>query len=170
MGFAMTTIIDLLVFEEGFRAKPYLDSEGYPTVGTGFLLAKTKCTPAELKKYYDFTLPLPAAEAWLRCHLEDLVEQMAGDDRIRPAYKSCANSGALSAMRNPRTAVLISMAYQMGIEGLAKFTTTLGHVAAGRFTVAAGNMLQSKWAKQTPNRAKRHATQMATGIWCKEYP
>lgn len=165
----MTTIVDMLVFEEGFRDRPYLDSEGYPTVGIGFLLARTKCTPAELKKYYDFTLPLPAAEAWLTDIVEDLIEQVAGNERIHPAYKACANSGALSAMLNPRTAVLISMAYQMGIVGLAQFTTTLGYVGVGRFDLASHYMLKSKWAKQTPNRAKRHAEQMKTGKWAEEY-
>lgn len=158
----MTTIIDLLVFEEGFRSRPYLDSEGYPTVGIGFLLARTKCTPAELKKYYDFTLPRESAEAWLRCHLEDLVKKMAEHQVIAPAYAATADYYA-------RRCVLISMAYQLGLEGLAKFTTTLGFTAAGRFSVASQQMLRSKWAKQTPNRAKRHAEQMRTGIWCEEY-
>lgn len=158
----MTTIIDLLVFEEGFRDRPYLDSEGYPTVGIGFLLAKTKCTQAELKKYYDFTLPLPAAEAWLRCHLDDLVKDMANHPVIGPAYAATADYYA-------RRCVLISMAYQMGLGGLAKFKNTLWHVAKGRFNMASYYMLQSKWAKQTPNRAKRHAAQMGTGKWCEEY-
>ena len=29
------TIEDLLIIEEGFRAKPYYCSEGYPTIGIG---------------------------------------------------------------------------------------------------------------------------------------
>jgi lysozyme len=33
------------------------------------------------------------------------------------------------------------------------------------YTIAADYMLQSKWAKQTPNRANRHAEQMRTGVW-----
>lgn len=158
----MTTIVDMLVFEEGFRAKPYLDSEGYPTVGIGFLLARTKCTPAELKKYYDFTLPGPAAKEWLWCHLDGLVKDMASHPVIGPAYAATADYYA-------RRCVLISMSYQLGIEGLAKFKNTLWHVAEGRYERAAQGMMNSKWAYQTPDRARRHAEQMSTGKWAEEY-
>ena len=61
------------------------------------------------------------------------------------------------------------MAYQMGIDGLAGFKNTLKNIAAGRWNDAATGMLDSKWAKQTPNRARRHAEQMRTNIWAKEY-
>lgn len=158
----MTTIIDLLAFEEGFRDRPYLDTEGYPTVGIGFLLARTKCTPAELKKYYDFTLPREAADSWLWCHLDGLVKDMAHHAGIGPAYAATADCYA-------RRCVLISMAYQMGIEGLARFRNTLWHVAAGRYERAAQGMMNSRWANQTPDRARRHAEQMSTGKWAKEY-
>ena len=154
----MTDIIDMLVFEEGFRSRAYLDSEGFPTIGIGFLLAKRKCTRSELKEFYDFELPLPAAEAWLGVFLKDLIEKLGRDPRIAPALDACFHSIAEPWATNPRVAVLVSMGYQLGLEGLAKFTTTLGHIAAGRFTDAAG-----------ARRAARHATQMATGQWAEEY-
>ncbi len=167
----MTDIIDLLVFEEGFRSKPYLDTESYPTAGIGFLLAKRKCTKSELKEFYDFELPREAAEAWLEILLRQVHAGMMKDAGIRAAYTKCVNAHPTTGWdTNPRIAVLLSMGYQMGVDGLAKFTTTLGHIAAGRFTDAAGAMLRSKWANQTPRRATRHAHQMATGKWAEEYP
>lgn len=64
-----------------------------------------------------------------------------------------------------RQGVLINMAYQMGVDGLLAFKTTLGHVQGKRWTAASVGMLDSKWAQQTPERAHRLATQMATGVW-----
>jgi len=72
--------------------------------------------------------------------------------------------------RDPaRMAVLQSMAYQMGVQGLAAFKNTLQAVIERRWNDAAAGMLNSRWARQTPERAQRHAQQMRTGIWAPEY-
>lgn len=64
-----------------------------------------------------------------------------------------------------RKAVLLNMSFQLGVAGLMKFKTTLAFIEAGDYENAAANMLKSKWASQTPNRAKRLAVQMRTGKW-----
>ena len=69
------------------------------------------------------------------------------------------------ALTEPRRAVLIGMAFQMGIGGLKGFKLTLAAVRDGRYSHAAALMLNSLWAKQTPKRAKTLARQMETGEW-----
>lgn len=64
-----------------------------------------------------------------------------------------------------RRAVLINMAFNMGIHGLLKFKNTLEAIHDGEYQKAALMMLQSKWADQVGIRAKRLADQMATGEW-----
>jgi lysozyme len=64
-----------------------------------------------------------------------------------------------------RKAVLIGMAFQMGLAGLLGFKNTLQMIRLGKYDDAAKAMLQSKWAGQTPQRAKRMALQLATGKW-----
>ena len=59
---------------------------------------------------------------------------------------------------------LVSMAFQMGVEGLLSFTTSLRLIKEGKYTEASEQMLKSLWAKQTPARAKRVAEQMKTGV------
>ena len=66
-----------------------------------------------------------------------------------------------------RRDVLFNMAFQMGIGGLKKFTFTLGLARAGQYALAAKAMLQSKWAKQTPDRARELAEQMRTGAYAR---
>jgi lysozyme len=64
-----------------------------------------------------------------------------------------------------RQGVLMNMAFQLGVNGLMAFQDTLGKVQTGDYAVAADKMLQSKWATQTPERAKRLAIQMRDGVW-----
>lgn len=162
----MTDIFDLLAEEEGWRDKPYIDSEGYPTVGFGFLLGPKGAALSN----YTFTLPRTAGEVWMRCILDQMVLKIETDPRyglIRGALdklRSFSKTGT-SDYSDPRICVLLSMCYQMGLDGVAKFQNTLGFILAGQFTKAAVNMLASKWATQTPHRAKRHAEQMRSGIW-----
>lgn len=152
----MPSITSLVQYEEGFREKPYLCSEGYPTVGTGIRIGPKG---ADLKNY-EFTVPREVDAVWLQYKLNECMRSMLSNERI---------SKAINVLDEARTAVLVSMAYQMGVAGLAQFKNTLYLVETKQFEEAATAMLDSRWARQTPNRAKRHAEQMRTGLWCTEY-
>lgn len=152
----MPSITSLLQYEEGFREKPYLCSEGYPTVGTGIRIGPKGAALSN----YQFTVPREVDAVWLQSILNKTMRDMFSNERI---------SKAINVLDEARTAVLVSMAYQMGVAGLAQFKNTLSFIESQRFEDAAVAMLQSKWAKQTPNRAKRHVEQMRSGVWCTEY-
>lgn len=148
----MSQIIPLLNFEEGFRARPYIDTEGYPTVGVGFLIGPKGAAVSN----YTFSLSKNVSDVWLQEIVDARLKDMQSNPSIAAALKQC----------NPaRTDVLQSMAYQMGVNGLAAFNNTLAMVAAGNFAGAAAGMLNSKWATQTPKRAHRHAEVMRTGSY-----
>lgn len=60
--------------------------------------------------------------------------------------------------------ILIEMAYQMGVSGLLKFKNTLKHIKWGQYDNASAEMLNSKWANQTPMRAKTLSNLMKGGF------
>lgn len=64
-----------------------------------------------------------------------------------------------------RKGALLNMSFQLGMAGLLKFKNTLAFIEAGDYENAAANMLKSKWAQQTPARAKRVSEQIRTGQW-----
>jgi lysozyme len=64
-----------------------------------------------------------------------------------------------------RQGVLLNMSFQLGVDGLLAFKNTLALVRQGKYAEAADAMLQSKWAGQTPERAKRLSDQMRDGQW-----
>ena len=49
--------------------------------------------------------------------------------------------------------VVVEMCYQLGVSGFSKFKKTIDHLENKRYGKASAEMLDSKWARQTPNRA-----------------
>lgn len=152
----MVDIISLLNVEEGYSEAPYYCPAGYPTIGIGQRIGP-KGAPLKL---YEFTVSKALASVWLAEKVKETLADMDNYPNIRAAMAVC---------NEPRKAVLISMAYQMGAKGLSKFTNTLKAVATQNWHAAQAGMLASEWAKQTPNRANRHAIQMLRGEWHPEY-
>jgi len=50
--------------------------------------------------------------------------------------------------------VVLEMCYQLGVGGFSKFRKTISYLQNKQFKDASEEMLDSLWAKQTPNRAK----------------
>lgn len=154
----MPNVTKLLVIEEGCRNKPYYCKLGYPTIGVGQRIGPKGASLDQ----YQFTVSNEVAAVWLNSSIRDLAAELKQDKVIGPAWYKCNEA---------RQAILLSMAFQLGITGLRKFGNTLGFIAASQFAKAATEMLDSAWASpaQTPERAKRHAEQMRTGIWLSYY-
>jgi len=148
----VSKIIELLNFEEGYREAPYWDTRNFPTVAGGIRIGPQN---APLNQY-QFTVPRRAGDVWKQC----LVDAKTTSMNRQPAIVA-----ALAQCNDARRDILYSMAYQMGVAGLAGFTNTLGMIARGDFAGAAGGMLNSLWARQTPDRARRHAEVMRSGTY-----
>jgi lysozyme len=138
---------DFIANEEGFSPTPYMCSEGYPTVGYGQRIGPR----GAMLEMYQFTMPEPVAREWLAQNVRAIADQLAS----RSFYCQCNGARAI---------VLLSMAYQMGVSGLLKFRKMLAAIEDNDWEEAARQALDSRWAKQTPARAKRHAEILRTGV------
>jgi len=148
----MSQIIPILNFEEGYVESPYVDSLGFPTVAGGIRIGPKGASLSN----YTFRVPRKVGDTWKQVIVDEKVLDMNSRPAIYAALKQC----------NPaRADILYSMAYQMGVDGLAAFNNTLVMISNGNFTGAAEGMLSSLWAKQTPGRARRHAEVMRTGSY-----
>ncbi|MBD8165149.1 glycoside hydrolase family protein [Erwinia persicina] len=148
----MSQIIQILLFEEGYKERPYRDTEGFPTVGCGIKIGPAG---AALGNYL-FAVPRKVGEVWMQAVLDRQNVEMLRQPAIQAALRQC---------NPPRADVLCSMAYQLGTQGLTAFKQTLQRVADGDFAGAAASMLDSLWARQTPERARRHAEVMRSGTY-----
>ena len=68
-------------------------------------------------------------------------------------------------LNQARQAVLVNMAFNLGLGGLLNFKNTLALIETGHYKEAAKAMLNSRWAKQVGQRANELAEQMETGEW-----
>lgn len=140
-------VIDILEYEEGFREKPYICSEGYATVGYGLKLSRVKVNERDLYDYYDFIISENAAT-------QDLI------DKVNKIYFSlelgtCLLSSVFREQDVHRKSALVLMVYQLGGRGASKFRKMLIAMLNADYKSASRELLDSLFAKQTPNRAKR---------------
>lgn len=136
-------LIKQLRDEEGEVLHAYTDSEGWLTIGVGRLIDKRKGGGITREE----------------------SEMLLNNDIQKVCVQLDANLPWWLSLSEARQGVLQGMAFQMGIAGLLGFKNTLQMIQAGDYEGAAKGMLASKWAKQTPARAKRMSEQMRTGQW-----
>lgn len=145
-----TQLIKLIELEEGWRNTPYYCSENYPTIGYGFKLAG-KNAPLP-----DFILPKSAGDVWLL----ELLEKLE---------KSFIKYNWYNTLNSPQQAIILSMAYQMGVKGVLNFKNMIKAISNGDYSTASDEMMNSRWAKQTYERATRHAIQLSSDEWNSYY-
>jgi lysozyme len=125
----MKDLLENIKKHEGFVEHVYDDSLGIPTIGYGFAIK-------------DLVLD------------EDIAEEIL----IRKLEKLKRNANArfkwLEDMPQEVQEVVLNMCYQLGVTGVSKFRKAISALQEGDWEEAANEMLDSLWARQTPNRAK----------------
>ncbi len=122
--------------EEGFSANVYKDHLGYDTIGYGHRCSAnhSAVTVAEAEKI----LASDIVEAIKN------VEKLIGKNQPKEVKE-----------------IVTAMAFQIGFSGVSKFKGMLAKIQSGDYKGASKEMLDSKWAKQTPKRAQRMSDLMA---------
>lgn len=128
-------LIQQLSMDEGLRLKPYIDTVGKITIGIGRNLTDGGIT---------------ATEALSLCN-NDLDTVEAELNSRFPWW---------TTLSEERREVLANMCFNMGIGKLFGFQNMLTALKAGDYETAAAEMLNSGWASQVGDRAKRLATTM----------
>lgn len=141
----------IVKIDEGFRPKPYFDHLGFPTIGVGFRIAGT----SQHDPLPDITMTRAEADIILNEKISALIEQFHSNDfkKIFPR------------LNDVRQAVLISMAFQVGMYGLLKFRNMRRALAVSDYDRAAEEIIDSDaWRDPlTRDRFNRNAEMMRTG-------
>jgi len=128
---------------EGYRNKVYLDTLGKRTVGVGHLCVEDFW---EDDKEYE--------EKFLMTILEHDLETA-----IKGAKKLMTEHDCLD-IDDVAEEIIIEMIFQLGKTGVSKFRNMWKALSELNYVGASYEMLDSRWAKQTPNRAKGMADTM----------
>ena len=125
--------------------EPYICSEGFVTIGLGTKLHKLK---GQDPKNFPITVTRRIAEEWLDAEVY-----------LKTARLTKGKYGVVfNELSEDRQAIIISMAYQMGVSGVEKFQDMWAALDRKDWYNAEQAALDSNWARQTPSRAIRHAS------------
>ena len=126
----MKNLIKAVKLSEGFRDKVYKCTEGYDTIGYGFAIK-------------DLIMDEDIAETILERKLTSLIK------RIHAKFPFVED------LPEEAQEVVYEMCYKLGLAGFSKFKKTIQFLRLGNYEACSSEMLDSRWARQTPNRAKR---------------
>ena len=137
---------------EGLRLVPYRCPAGFLTIGYGHNIDAN---------------PVPNLGP------DDRISEVEAGKILELDMRSCgmALDRALPdwrALSEPRQAVLLNMAVNLGVRGLLGFRKAVAAIRAGDFETASREMLNSKWSRDVKGRALELAEQMRSGLW--QYP
>ena len=139
----MDRLLESVKKHEGYRNKVYLDTLGKRTVGVGHLC---------VEDWWDDNVEYE--EKFLMDILQkDLQESIRGAKELMEEH-GCKD------IDEKAEELLIEMVFQLGRTGVSKFRNMWKCLSELNYVGASFEMLDSKWAKQTPNRAKAMAEQM----------
>jgi lysozyme len=139
----ISSLIEQLKRDEGTILHAYKDSRGFWTVGTGICID---------------------SRVW--CGITDAENELLLGNRIAIATALLQTRHRWTTQLDPvRLGVLQNMEFNLGAAGLDEFVKFLDYMQAEKWPQAAGEMLDSVWAKQVPERAGRLAKQIILGVW-----
>ena len=141
----MERLLSSVRSNEGYKNKVYLDSLGKRTVGVGHLCVEDFW---EDDKEYDEAFLMEILEKDLENAISG-AEELLGEHTVHDHCKE----------------LLVEMVFQLGKTGVSKFRNMWSALKDHKipdYKTASLEMLDSKWAKQTPNRAKRMSDMMAS--------
>lgn len=122
---------DNILSEEGFESAVYLDSMGIGTIGHGLTwMTEEESSNIVYKR-------APGSLMWLTNAQPMLLNK---PDEV--------------------SMITYHMAYQMGLEGVLNFKKMWAAIEVDDYVTAAAEMINSRWAMQTPARANRLADRM----------
>ena len=122
-------LIESIKKHEGYVGVVYKDSLGIDTIGYGFAIK-------------DLELDEDICEIILERKLHAL------EDSINLKFSW------YKYMPQEIKDVVMEMCYQLGVTGVSKFKKTIAYLQNKQWEEASVEMLDSLWARQTPNRAK----------------
>jgi lysozyme len=138
--------------EEGRVLTAYKCTRGHWTIGIGHNL--------DVKPmHHGGKIPHKITDA--ECDAIFVEDVQAAIDGLTRQWKG------LGLLSDARRDAVIQMSFQLGVNGVLKFKKMLKALEVCDWSKAYKEALDSDWAKQTPDRAHRVATQILTGVYYK---
>jgi lysozyme len=133
-----------LTLDEGSSLTAYKDNLGNWTIGIGHYLGTDKAF---------------GSLNWTQDQVNETFEDdfAVAEDEARTVFPS------FDGLDGARKGALVNMAFQLGESSLRNFTTFLHYLDLGKYEEAALDLMNTRYARQVQDRAKRIAYRIRTG-------
>ena len=158
MKYNREALIDQLILHEGMELQVYKDHLGIDTIGVGRNLEDRGITDGELA-----FMNMLKTEVYEQGITEAHARFLLAND-IDIVEKELSNAHpCISGIGDVRIRVLLDMGFNLGVPRLNKFKNMWKAVHNRDFSLAAVEMLDSRWASQVGQRAVRLSNAMRDG-------
>ena len=159
MKYNSSHFLSKLIEHEGMVLTVYKDSLGIDTIGIGRNLKDRGISKEELE-YMD----IPSMDVIYEHGINEAdARYLALNDIAIVENELCSVHPCVENLDSVRQLVLMDMAFNMGVPRLCKFKNMWNAIHQEDFESASFEMMDSKWARQVGNRAKRLSEAMKTG-------
>ena len=159
MKYNTSNFLDKLIEHEGMVLTVYKDTLGIDTIGIGRNLKDRGISKEELN-YMDY----PSIETVYQHGLTEAdARYLAMNDIKIVENELCAVHKCVEDLDGVRQLILMDMAFNMGVPRLCKFKKMWNAIHEKKFEAASLEMMDSKWARQVGQRAKKLSEAMKLG-------
>ena len=158
MKYNREALIDQLILHEGMKLEVYKDHLGIDTIGIGRNLEDRGITDGELA-----FMNMLKAEIYEQGITETHARFLLSNDIDIVEKELVASHPCTAGLDDVRCRVLLDMAINLGMPRLNKFKNMWKAVHDRDFSLAAVEMLDSRWASQVGQRAVHLSTAMREG-------
>ena len=159
MKYNESHFLDKLIAHEGMVLKVYQDTLGIDTIGIGRNLKDRGISKEELD-YMD----IPNMDTVYEHGITEAdARYLALNDIKIVENELCKVHECVENLDAVRQLILMDMAFNMGVPRLCKFKKMWNAIHEGNFEAASLEMMDSRWARQVGNRAKKLSDAMKSG-------
>lgn len=145
---------------EGFVATPQPCPSGYMTIGYGHNLENGSMGKAATNNYLGVDIGNGISEEQatqlLKHDLDAVKSDIMNDKRLGPLFQK---------LDDERQYVLLDLCFNMGPRKVKEFNKMLTALENGDYERASKELLNSRYARQTGDRARKNAECLRTGEW-----
>ena len=159
MKYNTSHFLDKLIEHEGMVLEVYQDTLGIDTIGIGRNLKDRGISKEELA-YLD----IPNMETVYQHGITEADARFLAMNDIKIVEEElCRVHPCVEDLDAVRQLILMDMAFNMGVPRLCKFKKMWNAIHEGQFETAGFEMMDSRWARQVGNRAKKLSDAMKAG-------
>ncbi|KAN0018434.1 hypothetical protein ACTFIU_011050 [Dictyostelium citrinum] len=163
----VSSLKDMIKYDEGEKLDMYKDTQGYYSIGIGHLITRIKERNVAIKVLEDQLGHKVKMNSKNEPQITSSESESLFEKDLTVATKSIESNSTLSTIYSKldpiRQMALMNMVFQMGVHNVLTLKMSLKLIEEKKWVEAAKELKNSDWNRQTPDRSNRVISVIETG-------